>query len=232
MISAFASIIFTIYDLYIELKSKKEVKRLGAQEVGQPRHRTIEDAERERAELERLAMLKEKARGYEVAMNFPQASATYEELGMWEDARRCREFASGAQANIPPPPPPRKILAEEKTFIQDEVLEKLLSDSVMMYVPTFIDTGTAAEIVVEIDNRSQHTLENLSLDFSELHDFFEVEGEVRYSALKPGIKLVNRVKIKARKGIEGVIPVSIGIEGNRARVRKEYSIKVGGTEIY
>jgi hypothetical protein len=108
----------------------------------------------------------------------------------------------------------------------------VLDNSVKLHVPSFMDFDSIAEIIVEIENNSKETLWDMSLNFSDLKEFFDVDGTVNYSTVKPGTKLLNRVRIHAKKGIEGTIPVSIALIGNGITIEKEFTIKVGGTEIY
>jgi hypothetical protein len=113
----------------------------------------------------------------------------------------------------------------------DEETSKFLSKAVSLNVPEFMDSNTMSEILVVLNNTSTTTLTDLSLDTSQLEEDFEVTGTVAVKTLSPGKALEQRIKIKPRYE-KGTFPVKIIIMAKGARVTREYSIKVGGTEIY
>jgi hypothetical protein len=137
-------------------------------------------------------------------------------------------------------------ITESKVFTQDknftpalvpnttrrtnEVAE-LLDRAISLHVPQFMDSNTTSEILVELNNTSATTLTDISIDTSQLEEDFEVTGTVAVKTLNPGKALEQRIKIKPRYE-KGTFPVKIIIMAKGARVTREYSIKVGGTEIY
>ena len=62
-------------------------------------------------------------------------------------------------------------------------------------------------------------------------NFFEIDGKVEVPFLAPKMELSKRVKIRP-KYESGNFPIKIKIMANNVSIEKEYSIKVGGTEIY
>jgi hypothetical protein len=138
----------------------------------------------------------------------------------------------GAEPSEQPQKIARKISAPvtEETAMDEEAFD-LLGKAVSLIVPQFLDTNTTSEILVELNNTSTQTLTDISLDTSQLEEDFEVTGTVAVKTLSPGKALEQRLKIKPRYE-KGTFPVKITIMAKGARVTKEYSIKVGGTEIY
>ncbi|MBR9700155.1 hypothetical protein GOV09_06875 [Candidatus Woesearchaeota archaeon] len=141
---------------------------------------------------------------------------------------------------VPPPPPPQhqeskndeepaSTIKEYKISIIDA--EKVLLSSIELLIPNFIDYGTSAEITARMKNDAEHSLENISVDLSDVEQFFDIEGAIKVPILKPGMTLNYTVRIKP-KVESGVIPIKIKITGSGATLEKEYTIKVGGTEIY
>jgi hypothetical protein len=125
----------------------------------------------------------------------------------------------------------KRQIEEEERISRAKEIEKLLSKVVSITVPEYMDAGTLAEILVELHNTSTTTLTDISLDTSQLEEDFEVTGTVAVKTLSPGKALEQRIKIKPRYE-KGTFPVKITIVAKGARVVREYSIKVGGTEIY
>jgi CxxC-x17-CxxC domain-containing protein len=106
-----------------------------------------------------------------------------------------------------------------------------LSSVVSLIVPEHIESGSSAQITVLLKNNTQIEFTNLNVDLSDMMDDFEIEGEVRKNKLKRGMEVENYIVIKP-KYPRGLFPVKIRITGNGVTVEKEYTIKVGGTEIY
>ena len=69
------------------------------------------------------------------------------------------------------------------------------------------------------------------IDTSDLKHFFDIRGEVKVPILRPGMALKKSIKITPLNE-EGLFPVKIKITGSGATNEKQYTIKVGGTEIY
>jgi len=108
---------------------------------------------------------------------------------------------------------------------------ELLDNSVSILIPSHIESESTAEILVRLSNDSQNNIRNISIDFSDLQELFDVEGDVKLSLLKPGMSLDYSIKVTPKLQ-SGIIPINIMIRGNDGSVQKEYTIKVGGTEIY
>jgi hypothetical protein len=117
-----------------------------------------------------------------------------------------------------------------KTGVDDD---KILEQVVMLYVPEFMDTGTSADIIANLRNDSNKTIENISIDFSDLENFFSVEGEVNIPVLRPGMAMKRSIRIRTKhQNEEGVFVVKIIIMADGSSIERDYTIKVGGTEIY
>jgi hypothetical protein len=112
-----------------------------------------------------------------------------------------------------------------------EKYTKLLEQTIKLIVPQFIDSDTTSEILVELNNISNLTLTDITFDISKLDEDFKVTGSVAVKTLNPGKALEQRIKIKPRYE-KGTFPIKIVIWGNGVSIEKEYTIKVGGTEIY
>lgn len=109
--------------------------------------------------------------------------------------------------------------------------EKIMSSSIQLIVPEFLDPGTFSEIIIDLNNTSDKELNDIIVDLSDMEEDFSIIGEVKRERLKPGMKLQYVIKIKPK--IEaGTIPIKIKISGSGAAIEKEHIIKVGGTEIY
>jgi hypothetical protein len=98
-------------------------------------------------------------------------------------------------------------------------------------VPEFVDSGSSCEILLTLKNKTDREIKNISIDFSDLEEFFTLEGEVDIRKLRPGMELKKAVHIKPRHE-EGIFPVKIAINSDGETIIKEYKIKVGGTEVY
>jgi HEAT repeat protein len=216
-----------------EEENNKQVAELELKHREEREKRQKEIQERMKKE-ERVTLAKK----YEYALNYPKAAELYEELEMWDDAKRCRELMSGktpenVSRNVPTPTKtqPKLSSATPITTPSHNVLEQLLSNVVNISMPPYLDAGSLAEIVVVFKNNSNQTISDVSTDFSDMEEDFEVQGAVSLKTLKPGKEVEQRVRIKPRYE-KGTFPVIIKITGNGATIEKEYSIKVGGTEIY
>jgi len=109
--------------------------------------------------------------------------------------------------------------------------EKILSSTIELTVPEFIDTGTFSEIIINLNNTTDKELNDIIVDLSDMEEDFSIIGEVKRNSLKPGMKLQYVIKIKPKMEA-GTIPIKIKISGSGAMIDKDYIIKVGGTEIY
>jgi hypothetical protein len=103
--------------------------------------------------------------------------------------------------------------------------------AIILSVPTFLEFNSNAEIMVTLKNPSEDDIVDISVDFSDLSDFFNIEGQIDVHSLRPGMDLERRIKIKSKEE-KGTFPVKIIIKGNGAMQVRHYTIKVGGTEIY
>jgi flagella basal body P-ring formation protein FlgA len=215
-----------------EEENNKQIAELELKHREEREKRQKEIQERKKKE-ERITLAKK----YEYALNYPKAAELYEELDMWDDAKHCRELMSGktqesASRNVPIPTQRKpKLSSAVPITTLDNDLETLLSNVVNMTMPPYLDAGTLAEIVVNFKNNSNQTLTDVSIDFSDMEEDFEVQGAVSLKTLKPGKEVEQRVRIKP-KFERGMFPVIIKITGNGITIQKEYTIKVGGTEIY
>jgi len=119
---------------------------------------------------------------------------------------------------------------EEEEQIKANSFETL-SSSIELSIPNFIDSGASAEIIINLNNTTDKVLKDIVVDFSDMEDNFKITGEVKIRKLKPSMSLKKTVRIKTLHE-EGVFPIEIKITGSGATIEKEYTIKVGGTEIY
>ncbi len=106
-----------------------------------------------------------------------------------------------------------------------------LSSAISIMMPEFIDAGTSAQVTVTLKNASQIDITDLHVDISDMEEYFEVKGEVNLKTLKPGVELENHIVIKP-KYPKGLFPVKVWICSGDVRVERDFTIKVGGTEIY
>ena len=113
----------------------------------------------------------------------------------------------------------------------NEAEKRILSSSVDILVPDFLDPNISSHIVVKFTNNSNQSLKDLHVDLSILAKYFDIDTELRIDTLLPGMELKKTIRIKS-KYEEGLFPVKIIITSSGARIENEYSIKVGGTEIY
>ncbi|MCK5037962.1 MAG: pre-peptidase C-terminal domain-containing protein [Thermoplasmata archaeon] len=126
-----------------------------------------------------------------------------------------------AQAPAPhtPPPPP------------DPELLKILNDACDLIIPTYLDPDATAEIIIDIKNNSNMDLESIEVNFSDMQKYFEIQDTLVFPGVRRGMTLREDVKFKPKYN-EGSFPVIIEIVSGGARLKEEYTIKVGGTEIY
>ena len=82
-----------------------------------------------------------KAHGYETALNYEKAAELYEEIEMWDDARRCREKLSAVQSGYSnaPPPSPRDI--QSSVPINKEYVRNIYSANTPEKKPPTFDFG-------------------------------------------------------------------------------------------
>jgi hypothetical protein len=120
-------------------------------------------------------------------------------------------------------------LAEKKHLANLEELKNLLSKALL--IPQYLESNTTAEIVVQLHNTTSNEITRIRVDFSDLESDFEVEGTIKIDRLRPNAEVESFIKIKPRY-LKGSFPIKIIIWGNGVSVEKEYTIKVGGTEIY
>jgi hypothetical protein len=119
--------------------------------------------------------------------------------------------------------------AENERLKKLENLKTLLSSALV--VPPHLESNTTAEIVVQLHNTTPNEITQISVDFSDLESDFGVEGTIKIDRLRPNAEIESFIRIKPRY-LRGTFPVKIVIWGNGVSVEKEYTIKVGGTEIY
>jgi parallel beta-helix repeat protein len=112
-----------------------------------------------------------------------------------------------------------------------KIVKVILEESINFEMPSFIDVGASAEIVVRLCNGSNRVLKNVALDLSDLGNIFDIQGSMLIPALKPGMQLRETIQVKPKTS-EGIFPVKMKIRSGSAIVEREYTIKVGGTEIY
>ncbi len=98
-------------------------------------------------------------------------------------------------------------------------------------LPGFINSGNKERGFITLKNDTGSEIEDLDIDLSDMMDYFEVEGELNDFRLKPGSVIKKSFTIKPRYE-EGVFPFKIIVRVGSNFVEEEFSIKVGGTEIY
>ena len=74
-------------------------------------------------------------------------------------------------------------------------------------------------------------LESIEVNFSDMQKYFEIQDTLVFPGVRRGMTLREDVKFKPKYN-EGTFPVIIEIISGGARLKEEYTIKVGGTEIY
>ncbi len=118
-----------------------------------------------------------------------------------------------------------------ETPIIAPVAKENLSRAVKMLIPEFLDIGATGEMTFEFDNVMDKDLENISVDFTHMANFFDIQNEVTIPILASGMSVRSRVRFKC-KFEEGVFPVRICIICGNTSIDKQFKVKVGGTEIY
>ena len=98
-------------------------------------------------------------------------------------------------------------------------------------LPGFINSGNKERGFITLKNDTGSEIEDLDIDLSDMMDYFDVEGEVNDIMLKPGSVIKKSITIKP-KYEEGVFPFKIVIRVGSNVAEQEFTIKVGGTEIY
>ena len=109
--------------------------------------------------------------------------------------------------------------------------EDSLASMVSLTVPPYIEPGMTEEIMVRLNNHTDQTIKDLSLDLSNMAEFFDVEGEVIVEGLEPEMELERPIRIKP-KYTKGSFPVKMTITGDGVSAEKRCTIKVGGTEVF
>ncbi len=127
--------------------------------------------------------------------------------------------------------PTEPIMFKKEYSISKSDAEEILFSSVDILIPNYLDSNTTSEIILQLNNDTAKSIEDIYVDFSILERFFEIDGKIEFDVLLPGMSVKKTIKIKS-KYEEGVFPVKIKITGSGAKIEREYTIKVGGTEIY
>ncbi len=97
-----------------------------------------EEKVREMADLDRKL---KKAKGYETALNYEKATELYEELEMWEDAKRCREKLSAVQSGYSNAAPPLPRDMQHYAPINKEYVQNIYSANASEKKPPSFDFG-------------------------------------------------------------------------------------------
>ncbi len=126
-----------------------------------------------------------------------------------------------------------RIRREEKERAEKARLTAIeqLSSAISVIMPEFMDQSTAAQVTLLFHNNTDREFRDIKVDTSDVSNFFAVEGEIIIPLLRPRMELERRLKILPNEE-KGVFPVKIVISCGGVAVEKEYTIKVGGTEIY
>jgi hypothetical protein len=120
----------------------------------------------------------------------------------------------------------KRLSAQERT-----VLAEFLNSVVDLYIPPQIESGTSSEVIINLKNNSNYDLENLSIDLSDLGNYFNIDPVVQFPSMRIGMCIEKRIKFSPKHG-DGIYPVIAKISGNGITVERPFTIKVGGTEIY
>jgi hypothetical protein len=80
-----------------------------------------------------------------------------------------------------PPPSP-------ETLMQVSELTKLLGRTINLTVPDFMDPDTTAQITLTFNNNTDHVFMGITVDTSDLSNFFSVEGDIKIPLLRPGME--------------------------------------------
>jgi len=143
-----------------------------------------------------------------------------------------RRNAKSAHEWIKPILDRRKAIQEKNREMNRQLLvHGILENSITLVVPTHIDSDAYVEIVINIHNPTRKVIKDIHMDFSYMQEFFDVQGDLYVQNLYPEMELKKMVKIKSKYN-EGTFPTKIIISGDGASLEKQYTIKVGGTEIY
>ncbi|MCK4717911.1 MAG: DUF106 domain-containing protein [Thermoplasmata archaeon] len=121
---------------------------------------------------------------------------------------------------------------EEESDEDGEDEDESPSDlTVSLLAPSYIEPGTTGELLVRLGNKTEQTIKDVSFDFSNLAEFFDVQGEVNISSLSPGMELEKPIRIRPKYN-KGSFPVNVVITADGITVEKRCNIKVGGTEVF
>jgi hypothetical protein len=120
----------------------------------------------------------------------------------------------------------RRMSARER-IMNTETLNSIMQ----LEVPEHIESGTLSELIVRLHNASNLDFTDLTVNLSDMANYFDVETLVQLPLLKIGAATEKRIKFRQKHG-DGVYPFVITISGNGVNINREFTIKVGGTEIY
>lgn len=110
-------------------------------------------------------------------------------------------------------------------------VDNILHQTTSLTIPTHIESNATGEIILSLKNITNQNITNISVDFTDLENFFDVKGIEDVPFLRQGMEIERRVKITPKEE-KGTFPIIIKITGSGVTIEKEYTIKVGGTEIY
>ena len=98
-------------------------------------------------------------------------------------------------------------------------------------MPTYLDSQSTEEIVVIIENDSGIDLGNVVVDLSDLQKYFDIQDKMEFPGIRKGMTLREDIKFRPKYD-EGSFPVVVTIRSGDSKMLLNYTIKVGGTEIY
>ncbi len=129
------------------------------------------------------------------------------------------------------PPPKKPVLLQKAKKLAPRISIKDLDSSINVIFPSHVEEGATTEVIITLANKTKSNISDVKADFSGMEDMFEIDGSIKMKLLTPGMVMKKTIRIKP-KHEEGMFPVNIKISGSGATIEKQYTIKVGGTEIY
>lgn len=118
-----------------------------------------------------------------------------------------------------------KKMAEEKIRNRDLKVKGILENLFTIDLPTTMNSGKQMDMKLTVFNSLQEDVKNVSIDFSDASDYFELsEPVIKFAVLKSGTRLIKPLKLKPLYG--GELIFSVKIKSSIGEIKKDFIIKV------
>ncbi|NJE31488.1 hypothetical protein E3E38_10580 [Thermococcus sp. 18S1] len=173
---------------------------------------SVEDIKAKLEEAKKRKELRDKLREAKSAKDYSQA------LGLLGEALTLAEELGD-----------ERTVAQIRNEIEDvrkaQILETL-KDGVSLILPKEIPYGRETTLSINIENRLNETIENLTVDLSELSPYFTLgEEKITFPPIRPRRKLGRDVKLKPQ--FKGDFDFNVRISSSLGETVKTLSVKVG-----